>query len=217
MRKRCWVMLAAAAGLVWVAGGAAGAAEVPSLLGGTGLVATPNAWIEPQGDVAVAVADQSVPNSTETSADMWIATLGSGHIWSAQAVGGVAKGTEVWAKWGRDNTPFDNQTWSFGGKYQMPLHGSHYCIAVGAARRQLDGSASMLNDALEREHDDQSLSSTDLYAVCTTDFRTEDDSEWPTCSHFLGSFGLMYKRGSASESWVRPRLYRLLVGRRQPV
>ncbi len=203
MRKRCWVGLFVVAALGWAAC-EAGVAGVPSLLGGTGLVALPNVWVVHQGDVELGLAAQSLDESTDTSPDMWMATGGSGHTWSAQAVGGVARNTEVWVDGARDNTRFENQTWSFGGKYQMPVSGSHYCIAVGAARRELSGSANLLNDVLEREHDDQSLSTTDLYVVTTTDFRLSEGSEWPSCSRFLGSFGLMYKRGSASESWAGP-------------
>jgi hypothetical protein len=200
MRKLGWVVLLLGLATVWMAG--TGLAAVPSLLGGTGLVAVPNAWVVPQGNVEVGAAVQSVSDASDSSFDMWIATLESGHAWSGQVVGGMTRGTEVWIDLAQDNTPFSNHTWSFGGKYQMPVRGQHYCLAVGAARRQLDGSATVLNDVLEPEHDDQSLSSTDLYVVGTAEFRLPNDSEWANCDRWIGSFGLMYKRGSASESWA---------------
>ncbi len=133
-----------------VLGGSAGFG-MPSLLGPTGVVATPNALVAPTGQMQAVLTYQRLEgfNQQLRAEDMYdhftitqyLDREETNSLWGLEALAGVAEGAELWAAYSKDNSDASLKTWSAGVKYQFPNCSKDVNVAIGASYRKSTGAS----------------------------------------------------------------------------
>ncbi len=175
---------------------------MPSLLGPTGVVSTPDALVAPMGQIQTVVDYARLEGRALDIYDSTITRTGEANLWGFEALAAVANGAELWAAYSKDNSDFDQKTWGVGAKYQIQggCGPSNVLFAVGGSYRKATGGFPTFftgsDDPLFLESDkiDGDIKGWDLYAVATADLTAMGQSTWCGGGRLLGSVGVIYKK-----------------------
>ncbi len=211
MNKNLWMGLLLAAILVAVSGGA-GYASMPSLLGPTGVVSTPNALVAPQGQLQVALDYQKLDTMGVDVYEEEFTRNEENNLWGFEALDGIFNRAELWAAYNKDSGDFEDKTWSAGFKYQLPLAPkSNVNLALGASYRKLSGSGPAIlwldpsdSNWLYQDQFDNDIRNWDVYLAATMDLTAMDSSCWCGSGKLLGTVGVIYKKLSfdTTDTWA---------------
>ncbi len=191
MSKRLWLLPVLVTVLV-VLGSTAGFGSMPSLLGPTGVVTTPNAMVAPMGMIETVLTYQRLDgfNQELGAVDMYdsfsvtqnIDRNETNNLWGLEALAGVANGAELWAAYSKDNSDVSLKTWSGGAKYQFPNCSKNVNVAIGASYRKASGSTDVAEvDSVSTSRAVYALGdfsvdghSWDAYLVATADLERDE-------------------------------------------